>query len=175
MKAALCLARVVGALTLGRAPTFENAHALLRRNEVSAVLVDFDTPEAAREPWATAAEGYALCEVDVAAPDDEAVETVTAAMSETFWGCGCCDDAPQRVAPDLVALARGFDAALGDRTDNGRVRVKVTVARDSDPWLCPFLHTDDVVLRGLVALAGAGTIVAPTARLRPANVRSPRG
>ena len=112
--------------------------------------------------WATAQEGAAEIVVDCGC--DCCVEDASATLAEAFWP----DEASyaERAAPGLVQLARRFDECLGAASDGGRVRVRATVAvggRATQP--CPRLHTDDVVLRGLVVLEGSPTVVAPGARL----------
>ena len=132
---------------------------LLKRREVSAVFVE-DAASLIDVNWSTALEGAA----EVVVECDCCVEDVASTLTEAFWP----DDASyaSKAAPGLVALARRFDECLGAASDGGRVRVRATVAvggRATQP--CPRLHTDDVVLRGLVVLEGSPTVVAPGARL----------
>ena len=132
---------------------------LLKRREVSAVFVE-DAASLIDVNWSTALEGSA----EVVVECDCCVEDVASTLTEAFWP----DDASyaSKAAPGLVALARRFDDCLGAASDGGRVRVRATVAvggRATQP--CPRLHTDDVVLRGLVVLEGSPTVVAPGARL----------
>ena len=138
---------------------------LLRRREVSTVFVE-GAASLVDADWAAAREASAEVVIDCGC--ECCVETnhavVAAALAEAFWE----DDAPYaaRAAPGFVALAQRFDGCLGAASDGGRVRVRATVAvggRATQP--CPRLHTDDVVLRGLVVLEGAETVVAPSARL----------
>lgn len=138
---------------------------LLRRREVSTVFVE-DAASLVDADWAAAREASAEvvidCGCDCCVESNHAV--VAAALAEAFWE----DDASHaaRAAPGFVALAQHFDGCLGAASDGGRVRVRATVAvggRVTQP--CPRLHTDDVVLRGLVVLEGAETVVAPSARL----------
>jgi len=135
---------------------------LLRRREVSAVFVEDAASMIDGAGWATAQEGAAEIVVDCGC--DCCVEDASATLAEAFWP----DEAPyaERAAPGLVQLARRFDDCLGAASDGGRVRVRATVGvggRATQP--CPRLHTDDVVLRGLVVLEGSPTVVAPGARL----------
>ena len=132
---------------------------LLTRREVSAVFVE-DAASLIDVNWSTALEGAA----EVVVECDCCVEDVASTLTEAFWP----DDASyaSKAAPGLVQLARRFDECLGAASDGGRVRVRATVAvggRATQP--CPRLHTDDVVLRGLVVLEGSPTVVAPGARL----------
>ena len=132
---------------------------ILKRREVSAVFVE-DAASLIDVNWSTALEGSA----EVVVECDCCVEDVASTLTEAFWP----DDASyaSKAAPGLVALARRFDDCLGAASDGGRVRVRATVAvggRATQP--CPRLHTDDVVLRGLVVLEGSPTVVAPGARL----------
>ena len=132
---------------------------LLKRREVSAVFVE-DAASLIDVNWSTALEGSA----EVVVECDCCVEDVASTLTEAFWP----DDASyaSKAAPGLVQLARRFDECLGAASDGGRVRVRATVAvggRATQP--CPRLHTDDVVLRGLVVLEGSPTVVAPGARL----------
>ena len=132
---------------------------LLKRREVSAVFVE-DAASLIDVNWSTALEGAA----EVVVECDCCVEDVASTLTEAFWP----DEASyaERAAPGLVQLARRFDECLGAASDGGRVRVRATVAvggRATQP--CPRLHTDDVVLRGLVVLEGSPTVVAPGARL----------
>ena len=132
---------------------------LLKRREVSAVFVE-DAASLIDVNWSTALEGAA----EVVVECDCCVEDVASTLTEAFWP----DEASyaERAAPGLVQLARRFDDCLGAASDGGRVRVRATVAvggRATQP--CPRLHTDDVVLRGLVVLEGSPTVVAPGARL----------
>ena len=132
---------------------------LLKRREVSAVFVE-DAASLIDVNWSTALEGAA----EVVVECDCCVEDVASTLTEAFWP----DDASyaSKAAPGLVQLARRFDECLGAASDGGRVRVRATVAvggRATQP--CPRLHTDDVVLRGLVVLEGSPTVVAPGARL----------
>ena len=132
---------------------------MLKRREVSAVFVE-DAASLIDVNWSTALEGAA----EVVVECDCCVEDVASTLTEAFWP----DDASyaSKAAPGLVALARRFDECLGAASDGGRVRVRATVAvggRATQP--CPRLHTDDVVLRGLVVLEGSPTVVAPGARL----------
>ena len=132
---------------------------LLKRREVSAVFVE-DAASLIDVNWSTALEGAA----EVVVECDCCVEDVASTLTEAFWP----DDASyaSKAAPGLVALARRFDECLGAASDGGRVRVRATVGvggRATQP--CPRLHTDDVVLRGLVVLEGSPTVVAPGARL----------
>ena len=135
---------------------------LLKRREVSAVFVEDAASLIDGAGWATAQEGAAEIVVDCGC--DCCVEDASATLAEAFWP----DEAPyaERAAPGLVQLARRFDDCLGAASDGGRVRVRATVGvggRATQP--CPRLHTDDVVLRGLVVLEGSPTVVAPGARL----------
>ena len=132
---------------------------ILQRREVSAVFVE-DAASLIDVNWSTALEGAA----EVVVECDCCVEDVASTLTEAFWP----DDASyaSKAAPGLVQLARRFDECLGAASDGGRVRVRATVAvggRATQP--CPRLHTDDVVLRGLVVLEGSPTVVAPGARL----------
>ena len=132
---------------------------LLKRREVSAVFVE-DAASLIDVNWSTALEGAA----EVVVECDCCVEDVASTLTEAFWP----DEASyaERAAPGLVQLARRFDECLGAASDGSRVRVRATVAvggRATQP--CPRLHTDDVVLRGLVVLEGSPTVVAPGARL----------
>ena len=132
---------------------------LLKRREVSAVFVE-DAASLIDVNWSTALEGAA----EVVVECDCCVEDVASTLTEAFWP----DEASyaERAAPGLVQLARRFDDCLGAASDGGRVRVRATVGvggRATQP--CPRLHTDDVVLRGLVVLEGSPTVVAPGARL----------
>ena len=132
---------------------------LLKRREVSAVFVE-DAASLIDVNWSTALEGSA----EVVVECDCCVEDVASTLTEAFWP----DDASyaSKAAPGLVQLARRFDECLGAASDGSRVRVRATVAvggRATQP--CPRLHTDDVVLRGLVVLEGSPTVVAPGARL----------
>ena len=132
---------------------------ILKRREVSAVFVE-DAASLIDVNWSTALEGAA----EVVVECDCCVEDVASTLTEAFWP----EDASyaSKAAPGLVALARRFDECLGAASDGGRVRVRATVAvggRATQP--CPRLHTDDVVLRGLVVLEGSPTVVAPGARL----------
>ena len=132
---------------------------LLTRREVSAVFVE-DAASLIDVNWSTALEGAA----EVVVECDCCVEDVASTLTEAFWP----DDASyaSQAAPGFVQLARRFDECLGAASDGGRVRVRATVAvggRATQP--CPRLHTDDVVLRGLVVLEGSPTVVAPGARL----------
>ena len=132
---------------------------LLKRREVSAVFVE-DAASLIDVNWSTALEGAA----EVVVECDCCVEDVASTLTEAFWP----DDASyaSQAAPGFVQLARRFDECLGAASDGGRVRVRATVAvggRATQP--CPRLHTDDVVLRGLVVLEGSPTVVAPGARL----------
>ena len=132
---------------------------LLKRREVSAVF-DEDAASLIDVNWSTALEGAA----EVVVECDCCVEDVASTLTEAFWP----DEASyaERAAPGLVQLARRFDECLGAASDGSRVRVRATVAvggRATQP--CPRLHTDDVVLRGLVVLEGSPTVVAPGARL----------
>ena len=132
---------------------------MLKRREVSAVFVE-DAASLIDVNWSTALEGAA----EVVVECDCCVEDVASTLTEAFWP----DDASyaSKAAPGLVQLARRFDECLGAASDGGRVRVRATVAvggRATQP--CPRLHTDDVVLRGLVVLEGSPTVVAPGARL----------
>ena len=132
---------------------------LLKRREVSAVFVE-DAASLIDVNWSTALEGAA----EVVVECDCCVEDVASTLTEAFWP----DDASyaSKAAPGLVQLARRFDECLGAASDGSRVRVRATVAvggRATQP--CPRLHTDDVVLRGLVVLEGSPTVVAPGARL----------
>ena len=132
---------------------------ILKRREVSAVFVE-DAASLIDVNWSTALEGSA----EVVVECDCCVEDVASTLTEAFWP----DEASyaERAAPGLVQLARRFDECLGAASDGGRVRVRATVAvggRATQP--CPRLHTDDVVLRGLVVLEGSPTVVAPGARL----------
>ena len=132
---------------------------LLKRREVSAVFVE-DAASLIDVNWSTALEGAA----EVVVECDCCVEDVASTLTEAFWP----DDASyaSKAAPGLVQLARRFDDCLGAASDGGRVRVRATVGvggRATQP--CPRLHTDDVVLRGLVVLEGSPTVVAPGARL----------
>ena len=132
---------------------------ILKRREVSAVFVE-DAASLIDVNWSTALEGAA----EVVVECDCCVEDVASTLTEAFWP----DDASyaSKAAPGLVQLARRFDECLGAASDGGRVRVRATVAvggRATQP--CPRLHTDDVVLRGLVVLEGSPTVVAPGARL----------
>ena len=132
---------------------------MLKRREVSAVFVE-DAASLIDVNWSTALEGAA----EVVVECDCCVEDVASTLTEAFWP----DEASyaERAAPGLVQLARRFDECLGAASDGGRVRVRATVAvggRATQP--CPRLHTDDVVLRGLVVLEGSPTVVAPGARL----------
>ena len=132
---------------------------ILKRREVSAVFVE-DAASLIDVNWSTALEGAA----EVVVECDCCVEDVASTLTEAFWP----DDASyaSQAAPGFVALARRFDECLGAASDGGRVRVRATVAvggRATQP--CPRLHTDDVVLRGLVVLEGSPTVVAPGARL----------
>ena len=132
---------------------------ILKRREVSAVFVE-DAASLIDVNWSTALEGSA----EVVVECDCCVEDVASTLTEAFWP----DDASyaSKAAPGLVQLARRFDECLGAASDGGRVRVRATVAvggRATQP--CPRLHTDDVVLRGLVVLEGSPTVVAPGARL----------
>ena len=132
---------------------------ILKRREVSAVFVE-DAASLIDVNWSTALEGAA----EVVVECDCCVEDVASTLTEAFWP----DEASyaERAAPGLVQLARRFDECLGAASDGGRVRVRATVAvggRATQP--CPRLHTDDVVLRGLVVLEGSPTVVAPGARL----------
>ena len=135
---------------------------LLKRREVSAVFVEDAASLVDGSGWATALEGAAEIVVDCGC--DCCVEDASATLAEAFWP----DDASyaSQAAPGFVQLARRFDECLGAASDGGRVRVRATVAvggRATQP--CPRLHTDDVVLRGLVVLEGSPTVVAPGARL----------
>ena len=135
---------------------------LLKRREVSAVFVEDAASMIDGAGWATAQEGAAEIVVDCGC--DCCVEDASATLAEAFWP----DKASyaERAAPGFVQLARRFDDCLGAASDGGRVRVRATVAvggRATQP--CPRLHTDDVVLRGLVVLEGSPTVVAPGARL----------
>ena len=132
---------------------------MLKRREVSAVFVE-DAASLIDVNWSTALEGAA----EVVVECDCCVEDVASTLTEAFWP----DEASyaERAAPGLVQLARRFDECLGAASDGSRVRVRATVAvggRATQP--CPRLHTDDVVLRGLVVLEGSPTVVAPGARL----------
>ena len=132
---------------------------ILKRREVSAVFVE-DAASLIDVNWSTALEGSA----EVVVECDCCVEDVASTLTEAFWP----DDASyaSQAAPGFVQLARRFDECLGAASDGGRVRVRATVAvggRATQP--CPRLHTDDVVLRGLVVLEGSPTVVAPGARL----------
>ena len=132
---------------------------ILKRREVSAVFVE-DAASLIDVNWSTALEGAA----EVVVECDCCVEDVASTLTEAFWP----DEASyaERAAPGLVQLARRFDECLGAASDGGRVRVRATVGvggRATQP--CPRLHTDDVVLRGLVVLEGSPTVVAPGARL----------
>ena len=132
---------------------------ILKRREVSAVFVE-DAASLIDVNWSTALEGAA----EVVVECNCCVEDVASTLTEAFWP----DDASyaSKAAPGLVQLARRFDECLGAASDGGRVRVRATVAvggRATQP--CPRLHTDDVVLRGLVVLEGSPTVVAPGARL----------
>ena len=132
---------------------------ILKRREVSAVFVE-DAASLIDVNWSTALEGAA----EVVVECDCCVEDVASTLTEAFWP----DEASyaERAAPGLVQLARRFDECLGAASDGSRVRVRATVAvggRATQP--CPRLHTDDVVLRGLVVLEGSPTVVAPGARL----------
>ncbi len=132
---------------------------MLKRREVSAVFVE-DAASLIDVNWSTALEGAA----EVVVECDCCVEDVASTLTEAFWP----DDASyaSKAAPGLVQLARRFDECLGAASDGGRVRVRATVGvggRATQP--CPRLHTDDVVLRGLVVLEGSPTVVAPGARL----------
>ena len=132
---------------------------ILKRREVSAVFVE-DAASLIDVNWSTALEGAA----EVVVECDCCVEDVASTLTEAFWP----DDASyaSKAAPGLVQLARRFDECLGAASDGGRVRVRATVGvggRATQP--CPRLHTDDVVLRGLVVLEGSPTVVAPGARL----------
>ena len=132
---------------------------ILKRREVSAVFVE-DAASLIDVNWSTALEGSA----EVVVECDCCVEDVASTLTEAFWP----DEASyaERAAPGLVQLARRFDECLGAASDGSRVRVRATVAvggRATQP--CPRLHTDDVVLRGLVVLEGSPTVVAPGARL----------
>ena len=132
---------------------------LLKRRAVSAVFVE-DAASLIDVNWSTALEGSA----EVVVECDCCVEDVASTLTEAFWP----DDASyaSQAAPGFVQLARRFDECLGAASDGGRVRVRATVAvggRATQP--CPRLHTDDVVLRGLVVLEGSPTVVAPGARL----------
>ena len=132
---------------------------MLKRREVSAVFVE-DAASLIDVNWSTALEGAA----EVVVECDCCVEDVASTLTEAFWP----DEASyaERAAPGLVQLARRFDECLGAASDGGRVRVRATVGvggRATQP--CPRLHTDDVVLRGLVVLEGSPTVVAPGARL----------
>ena len=132
---------------------------MLKRREISAVFVE-DAASLIDVDWSTALEGSA----EVVVECDCCVEDVASTLTEAFWP----DEASyaERAAPGLVQLARRFDECLGAASDGGRVRVRATVAvggRATQP--CPRLHTDDVVLRGLVVLEGSPTVVAPGARL----------
>ena len=134
---------------------------ILKRREVSAVFVE-DAASLIDVNWSTALEGSAEVVVDCGC--DCCVEDASATLAEAFWP----DDASyaSQAAPGFVQLARRFDECLGAASDGGRVRVRATVAvggRATQP--CPRLHTDDVVLRGLVVLEGSPTVVAPGARL----------
>ena len=132
---------------------------ILKRREVSAVFVE-DAASLIDVNWSTALEGAA----EVVVECDCCVEDVASTLTEAFWP----DDASyaSQAAPGFVQLARRFDECLGAASDGSRVRVRATVAvggRATQP--CPRLHTDDVVLRGLVVLEGSPTVVAPGARL----------
>ena len=161
----LACSRTVSAVlmtTATRAATTNDWRAvpeLLRRREVSAVFVE-DAASLIDVNWSTALEGAA----EVVVECDCCVEDVASTLTEAFWP----DDASyaSKAAPGLVQLARRFDECLGAASDGGRVRVRATVGvggRATQP--CPRLHTDDVVLRGLVVLEGSPTVVAPGARL----------
>ena len=161
----LACSRTVSAVlmtTATRAATTNDWRAvpeILKRREVSAVFVE-DAASLIDVNWSTALEGAA----EVVVECDCCVEDVASTLTEAFWP----DDASyaSKAAPGLVQLARRFDECLGAASDGGRVRVRATVAvggRATQP--CPRLHTDDVVLRGLVVLEGSPTVVAPGARL----------
>ena len=161
----LACSRTVSAVlmtTATRAATTNDWRAvpeILKRREVSAVFVE-DAASLIDVNWSTALEGSA----EVVVECDCCVEDVASTLTEAFWP----DDASyaSKAAPGLVQLARRFDECLGAASDGGRVRVRATVAvggRATQP--CPRLHTDDVVLRGLVVLEGSPTVVAPGARL----------
>ena len=161
----LACSRTAGAVlmtTATRAATTNDWRAvpeILKRREVSAVFVE-DAASLIDVNWSTALEGAA----EVVVECDCCVEDVASTLTEAFWP----DDASyaSQAAPGFVQLARRFDECLGAASDGGRVRVRATVAvggRATQP--CPRLHTDDVVLRGLVVLEGSPTVVAPGARL----------
>ena len=161
----LACSRTVSAVlmtTATRAATTNDWRAvpeILKRREVSAVFVE-DAASLIDVNWSTALEGAA----EVVVECDCCVEDVASTLTEAFWP----DDASyaSQAAPGFVQLARRFDECLGAASDGGRVRVRATVAvggRATQP--CPRLHTDDVVLRGLVVLEGSPTVVAPGARL----------
>ena len=161
----LACSRTVSAVlmtTATRAATTNDWRAvpeILKRREVSAVFVE-DAASLIDVNWSTALEGSA----EVVVECDCCVEDVASTLTEAFWP----DDASyaSKAAPGLVQLARRFDECLGAASDGGRVRVRATVGvggRATQP--CPRLHTDDVVLRGLVVLEGSPTVVAPGARL----------
>ena len=161
----LACSRTVSAVlmtTATRAATTNDWRAvpeILKRREVSAVFVE-DAASLIDVNWSTALEGSA----EVVVECDCCVEDVASTLTEAFWP-GDASYAT-KAAPGLVQLARRFDECLGAASDGGRVRVRATVAvggRATQP--CPRLHTDDVVLRGLVVLEGSPTVVAPGARL----------
>ena len=99
-------------------------------------------------------------------------ESLRAALSK-FWpcsgqDCGRASPPPSTLAPSLLILASNFSKCFYDaRPSNEHIRLRLTVTegRQSEP--CPLFHTDDVVLRCIVALAGPPTVVATKTRLAP--------
>ncbi|KAH8050494.1 hypothetical protein JL720_15350 [Aureococcus anophagefferens] len=135
----LALLSITGAAALSGVTTTTDwtaARTALRQRDVGAVVVEGAAAPA--DAWRGAMEGDACAAVDVS--------------------CEACDCA-------IVDLARCYDRCLADKSDGGRVRVRATVTRGRATAPCPKLHTDFVALRGLVALEGPGTVVAPEVNL----------
>ncbi|KAH8052101.1 hypothetical protein JL721_10982 [Aureococcus anophagefferens] len=142
----LALLSITGAAALSGVTTTTDwtaARTALRQRDVGAVVVE---RRGAADAWRGAMEGDAC-----------------AARRSGRGG-------PAGGAAAIVDLARCYDRCLADKSDGGRVRVRATVTRGRATAPCPKLHTDFVALRGLVALEGPGTVVAPEVNLAVSNL-----
>ena len=164
----LALLSITGAAALSGVTTTTDwtaARSALRQRDVGAVVVEGAAAPA--DAWRGAMEGDACAAVDVSC---EACDCAVAAVQSAFaplWGAADEDGA---AAAQIVDLARCYDRCLADKSDGGRVRVRATVTRGRATAPCPKLHTDFVALRGLVALEGPGTVVAPEVNLAVSNL-----
>ena len=164
----LALLSITGAAALSGVTTTTDwtaARSALRQRDVGAVVVEGAAAPA--HAWRGAMEGDACAAVDVSC---EACDCAVAAVQSAFaplWGAA---DEVGAAAAQIVDLARCYDRCLADKSDGGRVRVRATVTRGRATAPCPKLHTDFVALRGLVALEGPGTVVAPEVNLAVSNL-----